>query len=200
MLYQLVKAVTKSLGLMLPERFQGVGGVVKSGVMGTAAKRILIDQAIPTDKILEHKRPDLTRVVIFEVACASDPLVGTREKEKRTKYQELAADLVNQWPGFRAIVIQAILRAPLPSVGPGVSVYFPPRVGFAGAVVLRRERQSKPGYCRFCIETVVRDYVHNDGTIILSVAMKDWQLIRGQMQFLLSGGRSSVVCKVCCEV
>ena len=145
-LYQLVKAVTKSLGLMLPERFQGVGGVVKSGVMGTAAKRILIDQAIPTDKILEHKRPDLTRVVIFEMACASDPLVGTREKEKRTKYQELAADLVNQWPGFRAIVIQAILRAPLSSVGPGVSVFFPPRVGFAGAVVLRRERQSKPGY------------------------------------------------------
>ena len=37
-------------------------------------KRILIDQAIPTDKVLEHRWPDLTirlaeerRVVIFEV-------------------------------------------------------------------------------------------------------------------------------------
>ena len=59
-LYQLVKAVTKSLGLMLPNRPRGAGGVVKSGVMGTAAKRILIDQATPTDKVLEHRRPDLT--------------------------------------------------------------------------------------------------------------------------------------------
>ena len=84
--------------------------------MGTATKRILIDQAIPTDKTLEHRRPDLTvrlagerRVVIFEVACAWDPLVGTREKEKRAKYQELAADLVNQWPGFRAVVIPVVI-------------------------------------------------------------------------------------------
>ena len=58
---------------------------------------------IPTDKALEHRRLDLTirlaekrRVVIFKVACAWDPLVGTREQEKRMKYQELAADLVNQ--------------------------------------------------------------------------------------------------------
>ena len=59
-LYQLVKAVTKSLGLMLPNRLRGAGGVVKSGVMGTATKRMLIDQAIPTGQSAgaQTTRPD----------------------------------------------------------------------------------------------------------------------------------------------
>ena len=72
--------------------------------MGTSQKRILIDQNLPTDCTVVHTRPDLVvrlirekMIYIFEVACAWEPLVQAREKENWTKYQELAADLAQQW-------------------------------------------------------------------------------------------------------
>lgn len=49
------------------------------------------------------------RLVIFEVACAWEPLVEEREKEKRHKYQELASDLSRQWPGYQISVIPVVV-------------------------------------------------------------------------------------------
>ena len=41
-------------------------------------------------------------MVNFEVACAWDPLVGTREQEKRAKYQQLySRNLSVAWIDYR---------------------------------------------------------------------------------------------------
>lgn len=40
-------------------------------------------------------------ITIYEVACAWEPLVCDREKEKQQKYQELAADMAKLWPEYR---------------------------------------------------------------------------------------------------
>ena len=54
-----------------------------------------------------EKRPDLVayyrelrRIVIYEVACTWVPLIEERQREKRGKYREQAADLATQWPGW----------------------------------------------------------------------------------------------------
>ena len=80
--------------------------------MATNPKRLLIDQNLPTDRRVVHTRPDLVvrlirekKFYIFEVSCAWEPLVQAREKEKWSKYQELAADLAQQWKGFRVLVV-----------------------------------------------------------------------------------------------
>ena len=45
----------------------------------------------------------------MEVACAWDPLVREREEEKRQKYQELAADLAVQNPGWKVSVAPIVI-------------------------------------------------------------------------------------------
>ena len=80
--------------------------------MGTHQQKILIDQTLPMDRTVVHTRPDLVvrlirekKIYIFEVACAWEPLVQAREKEKWTKYKELAADIAQQWKGFCVQVV-----------------------------------------------------------------------------------------------
>ena len=109
-LYQLVRAVSDNLGLKVPKQLRA------PGVMGTSAKRLIIDQSLLTDREISDRRPDLVvrltsqrRVVIFEVACAWEPTVTERENQKRRKYQELAADLSHQWPGYRIEVIPVVV-------------------------------------------------------------------------------------------
>ena len=65
------------------------GGDIKGGVMGTHQQKNLIDQTLPMDQTVVHTRPDLVvrlirekKIYIFEVACAWEPLVQAREKEK----------------------------------------------------------------------------------------------------------------------
>ena len=41
------------------------------------------------------------RLVVQEVACAWEPIIAEREKEKKLRYQDLAADLARQNPGYR---------------------------------------------------------------------------------------------------
>ena len=62
--------------------------------------RLVVDLSIPTDRQLTERRPDLVayyrelrRIVIFEIACAWEPLIEERQREKGGKYRELAADL-----------------------------------------------------------------------------------------------------------
>lgn len=43
------------------------------------------------------------------MACAWEPLIQEREREKKNKYQELAADLAKQWPGFKISVTLVVL-------------------------------------------------------------------------------------------
>ena len=38
--------------------------------------------------------------MIYEVACTWVPLIEERQREKRGKYREQAADLATQWPGW----------------------------------------------------------------------------------------------------
>lgn len=106
-LLHLVQAVMKSLDLRIPSSMRGPRGMAKSGVAGTPAKRIVIDQAIPVTQKISERKPDLLAhlrgrrlAVIFEVACAWEPLVGGREWQKREKYQSLSADLAKQWRGY----------------------------------------------------------------------------------------------------
>ncbi len=100
----------------VPNDLKEKGGVAKPGVAGTGETKILIDQEIPTDRAIKHRRPDLVvrvgkekRVVIYEVACAWDPLVKEREDEKKAKYQELADDLAKQCPGYKVTVVPVVL-------------------------------------------------------------------------------------------
>ena len=39
--------------------------------------------------------------MIYEIACAWEPLIEDRQREKGGKYLELAADLATQWPGWK---------------------------------------------------------------------------------------------------
>ena len=48
-------------------------------------------------------------LVILEVACAWDPLIASRELEKQAKYQDLAADLARQNPGFTVRVVPVVI-------------------------------------------------------------------------------------------
>ena len=89
---------------------------MRSGVMGSIQKRLLIDQNIPTIRNVRERKPDLVvrlqeekRVLIFDVTVAWEPLVKERDIEKERKYQELAADLANQWPGFRIQVYPVVV-------------------------------------------------------------------------------------------
>ena len=47
--------------------------------------------------------------MILEVACTWEPLILEREREKKGKYQELAADLARQLPGFKIRVVPVVL-------------------------------------------------------------------------------------------
>ena len=58
-LLQLAKAVLSHLGLPIPNDLTGKGGVAKPGVAWTGETRVLIDQEIPTDRSIKHRRPDL---------------------------------------------------------------------------------------------------------------------------------------------
>ena len=46
----------------------------------------------------------------MDVACAWDPLGRQRENEKNSKYQEMAADLAVQNPGWPVLVIPVVVH------------------------------------------------------------------------------------------
>ncbi len=115
-LYLLVKAVMKSLGLTIPRAMSASGGVAAAGVWGPKGKQILVDQLIPTKRLIKERKPDLIvklaeekRVAIMEVACATEIVVERREQQKLQKYQELAADMAKQMPGYTIRVTPVVI-------------------------------------------------------------------------------------------
>ena len=70
-----------------------------------------VNVSVPTGRQLSATRPDLivyswrTKCIfILEVACAWEPLIIVREKEKRVKYSEFARDLATQHRGWKVSV------------------------------------------------------------------------------------------------
>ena len=79
-----------------PRELKAMGRVVKQGVLRSAARVLTVDQCVPTDRA-ETGPPvqaQKKRILFMDVACAGDPNVMEREREKRRKYRELAADAV----------------------------------------------------------------------------------------------------------
>ena len=65
------------------------GGVAKPGVLGNSRAKLTIDQSIATGRELTEKKPDLNvmlvdrkEIWIFVVACAWEPQVVERERER----------------------------------------------------------------------------------------------------------------------
>ena len=84
--------------------------------MTTERYKVLIDQTIPTNRQIKERRPDVvlidrrdSKIKVCDVACAWEPLVLEREREKKRKYRELAADLAGQWRGFKVDVIAVVV-------------------------------------------------------------------------------------------
>ncbi len=95
----------------------GKSGGERAGNQGAEkaekARRPGKEWGIPTRRHIEERRQDLVTVskkliVIYEVACAWDPGVTRRERQKLAKYQELAADLAKQFPGRRVLVVPVV--------------------------------------------------------------------------------------------
>ena len=106
-LYLPVRAVLRARGLPIPGGYQPRGGQAKPGVLGTDVVVVQVDQNCPTDRIVANSRPDMVvrleaerRLVTLEVAWAWEPAIATRETEKKLCYQNLAADLARQNPGY----------------------------------------------------------------------------------------------------
>ena len=116
MLFLLVRAVLKARGLVVLSAYRAPGGSARSGVYGTECITVKVDQVSPTDRVVPDSRPNLVvrdqgrrELVILEVACAWEPLIMECGREKRCKYQELAADLARQYPGYRITVVPVVL-------------------------------------------------------------------------------------------
>ena len=89
----------------------GTGGVERGGSLNGRDLKLVIDVSVPTDRQLSATRPNLIvyswrtkHISILEVACAWEPLVIVREKEKKEKYQEFARDLATQHQGWKVLV------------------------------------------------------------------------------------------------
>ncbi len=115
-LYLLVRAVAEKLNIKIPQSVRKPGGGVRSGVIREKGVTLLIDLTLPTDRQTENRRPDLVvrlgkekRVIVFEIAVTWDPSVEEREREKRAKYSDLAADLAHQWQGYRITVVPVVV-------------------------------------------------------------------------------------------
>lgn len=103
-LYQLTKLTMAKLGMKLPNSLRAPGGMIRGGTIKSNKITILVDQCIPTIRLIEERKPDLViciddkeRIIIFEVAICWEPLLKERETQKHQKYQELAADMANPW-------------------------------------------------------------------------------------------------------
>ena len=115
-LYVLARTVLQAAGGPLPPAYRALGGVAKPGVFDLGNTIVKVDQMNPTDRVVKESRPDLLvrqtaekRIVILEVACAWEPLITEREREKAAKYQELAADLPQQYEGYHVVVAPVVM-------------------------------------------------------------------------------------------
>ena len=86
--------------------------------------RLMWDVSLPTDWVLVHRHSDITltlkesnSTLLLEMACCYDSLLEEREKEKRQKHEELAADLVLQFPCKKKVKSVPLVIGDLGSIG-----------------------------------------------------------------------------------
>ena len=116
-LYQIVRMLAAKFDIVLPSDLQwGLAGWKGVGVLEGKNLKFVIDISVPTDQQLSATRPYLivyswrTKCIfILEVACAWEPLVIVREKEKRAKYQEFARDLAMQHRGWKVSIYPMVV-------------------------------------------------------------------------------------------
>ena len=79
---------------------------------------MVVDRPIVTEGEVAHYRPDMAvsqrdKVTLIKVAVAWDPIVAEREREKRIKYQGLAADIAGQYDATKPVhVCTVVIGAP----------------------------------------------------------------------------------------
>ena len=88
MLSAVVKAIGQKWNFRVP-----YNGAVETAYNTTQGK-VMVDIAIPMDKNIKARQPDLVvrkkrenQIWILDMACAWDPLIAEREKEKIGKYR-----------------------------------------------------------------------------------------------------------------
>ena len=89
-LYQLVLMLSDVYNIPFPESMGWtLTGWSRTGVLEGSRVKLKVDLTIPPDRVLTERRPDLialfsesSRMVVFEVAWAWDPLVWVREEEQ----------------------------------------------------------------------------------------------------------------------
>ena len=114
--YRLMLALCKKLTIKVPDSMKwSIDGWKGVAALEGGEAKLLVDLTIPTDRQLEERRPDLVlflkrqrKIVVLEVAVAWEPLVVERERQKADKYQDLAADLATQHPGWRVDVVPMV--------------------------------------------------------------------------------------------
>ena len=95
-IYQLMKAFAKKLEVVVPGSIKwGVDGWHGVAALEGARAKIAVDLAVPTDRKLSNRRPDLIlylkderRIVILEGAVAWEPLLAERERQKTDKHSK----------------------------------------------------------------------------------------------------------------
>ena len=82
-----------------------------------------MDVAIPTDQVIQARRPDVVlwnkctkEAYIIDMACTWESLIPEREKEKKSKYLELAADMGRREPRWQ-IKTMAVMVGTLGTLG-----------------------------------------------------------------------------------
>ena len=79
--------------------------------------KLLWDFTIQTDKVLEHRRPDIVVIdkekkgcIIIDLAVSGDQNITAKEQEKITKYQDLRIKVEKQWD-VKAVVVPIVVSA-----------------------------------------------------------------------------------------
>ena len=103
-LYQIFRALCCKFKITIPDSMKwGSSGWSGVGFLESLEVKLLLDVSTLTDRMIIERRLDLVFLYatkcayILVVACGWDPLVVEREREKRLKYAEYAADLATQW-------------------------------------------------------------------------------------------------------
>ncbi len=83
--FLLAKAIFESLGLTLPRAMQEKG-IVIAGVWGSEAKKVYIDQLIPTNRVTSDRKPD---VLVRSGVMTEHSFVGHAQREVLCKAVQL---------------------------------------------------------------------------------------------------------------
>ena len=95
---------------------------VKGAVYHKGGTRVVVDRPIVTDGEVAHHRPDIVvfqrnKVTLIKVAVAWEPTVTVREREKRIKYQTLAADMASQYDPIKPVCVYTVVIGVIGALG-----------------------------------------------------------------------------------